>query len=204
MCPLNPFPGCFIGFTTSRYQKTFNHLTIPHIWRAPGWRSTFIDSGSRRPHNGLGQQSNLYSYPLSDPQELRFRELMFLQLTLQRQAWDCVSSVILPPLFFSTKVADKISQSPFRVAKKLMMGFWAPTLCPTSCSLSLRFFILLSHVNPVPISTCPHISHISNPVLAAAKQRKNEFRVCFWVPFKCLPQAMRVSVWQVTLCWHWA
>ena len=99
------------------------------------------------------------------------------------------------PYSFSTTDADKSLQSLLRGLKFLMMGFQAPTLCLTPCSLSPRLFILLSHVNPVPISTCPRIAA---PALAAAEQRTNKFRVCFWV----LLELHGVSVWQVTFCWH--
>lgn len=72
--------------------------------------------------------------------------------------------------------------------KFLMMGAQAPTLHLTTCSLSPRFFILLSHVNPVLISTCPHISASA---LAAAKQEKMSSEYASGSHLSALPQATR-------------
>lgn len=158
----------------------------------PSWQNPSTGIVTQSPHHGLGQQVKR-GFPHEGGSEAR-RGLKQVPAgnPPQLQAWDhgsCLGDPCFlchspsPALFLLKKLVKVPNPCSWGRMKFLMMSFQVLNPCLTSCSQPHRLFILPSHVNPFPISTC---SHAPAPALAATEQRENKFRVCFWVPYVCL------------------
>lgn len=72
---------------------------------------------------------------------------------------------------------------------------WLPASHPSD------FSFCSVNMNPVPIPICPCTSALA---LAVPEQRETNWGYAPGSQLSAFPQANRVSVWQVTFCWHWA